>query len=63
MPRKGTNGPPGNRKTHNLTVDADSHAALLIMQDGLAQQWGFKPSLSQVMKYLIAAALTKENTP
>ncbi len=55
MPRAGSNGIPGNRKYHNLTIDADVHAALLTEQDRLSKQWGFKPSLSQLVRYLIFA--------
>lgn len=53
MPRKGTNGPVGARKYHNLTIDADVHDALVAEQDRMARQFGFKPSLSQLVKHLI----------
>ena len=53
MPRAGTNGTKGNRKYHNLTVDADVHVALVAHQDRLAGAFGFKPSLSQVVRHLI----------
>lgn len=58
MPRKGTNGTPGDRKYHNLTIDADVHTALLTEQDRLTNQWGFKPSLSQVIKHMVHDAVS-----
>lgn len=55
MPKAGTNGTPGQRKYRNVTMDAEVHEALVTEQDRLRRQWGFRPSLSQVVRHLLFA--------
>lgn len=53
MPRANTNGPEGQRKTKNVTLDADVQVALNEVQERLTAKLGFRPNLSQTVQYLI----------
>jgi len=63
MPKAGANGTPGARKYRNVTMDAEVHDALVEMQTKLRRQWGFRPSLSQVVKHLIHSSAGSVDTP
>jgi hypothetical protein len=43
-------------KTKNVTVDADLIAALNAVADKLEPNFGFRPTLSQTLRYLIKEA-------
>lgn len=41
------------KKWKNVTLEADLQTALNHLSDRLDQQWGFRPTISQTIRYLI----------
>jgi hypothetical protein len=53
MPRKDVNFKTGEARYKNISVDADVIALLNSKADELEGRFGFRPTLSQTVRYLV----------